>query len=57
MIKRFAANNLVLNVDKMNIMQLITENSSHSTLHIGVKEKYTEETVHTKFLDIKMITT
>jgi hypothetical protein len=54
MIKWFAANNLVLNVHKMNIMQFITKNSSHSTLHIGIKETYTEETVHTKFLDIKI---
>jgi len=54
MIKWFAANNLVINVDKMNIMQFITKNSSHSTLHIGIKEKYTEDTVHTKFLGIKI---
>ena len=37
MIKWFAANNLVINVDTMNIMQFITKNSSHSTLHIGIK--------------------
>jgi hypothetical protein len=43
MIKWFAANNLVLNLDKMNIMKFITKNSSHSTLHIGYKEKYIEE--------------
>jgi predicted metal-dependent hydrolase len=54
MIKLFDGNNLVLNVDKMNIMQFITKNSLHSTLHIGINEKYTEETVHTKFLDIKI---
>ena len=49
-IKWFAANNLVINLDKMNIMKFITKNSSHSTLHIGYKEKYVEETVHTEFL-------
>ena len=36
MIKWFAANNLVLN--KYN--EFITKNSSHSTLHVGYKEKY-----------------
>jgi hypothetical protein len=35
-------------------MQFITKNSSHSTLHTGIKEKYAEETVHAKFLDIKI---
>jgi len=52
MIKWFAANNLVLNLDKMNmsIMKFITNNSSHSTLHFGYKEKYIEEAVNTKFL-------
>jgi len=34
----------------MNIMKFITNNSSHSTLHIGYKEKYIEETNNTKFL-------
>jgi len=46
MIKWFAANNL----DKMNIMKFITKNSSHSTLHIGYKVKYTVETVSTTFV-------
>jgi hypothetical protein len=31
-------------------MQSITNNSSHSTLHIDSKEKYIEETNNTKFL-------
>jgi len=31
-------------------MKFITMNSSHSTLHIGYKEKYIEETSNTKFL-------
>jgi len=48
MIKWFATNNLVLNVHKMNIMKQITKNSSHSTLHIGYKEKYVEGTVNNK---------
>ena len=35
MIKGFAAIILVLNLDKTNIMKFITNNSLHSTLHIG----------------------
>jgi len=31
-------------------MKFITKNSSHSTLHIGYKEKYIEKTTNTKFL-------
>ena len=42
MIKWFAANKLVPNLDKTNIMKYITKISSHYTLHIGYKEKYTE---------------
>ena len=53
MIKWFAANNLVLNLDKTNIMKLITK----STLHIGYKEKYVGETVNTKSVGLKLITT
>ena len=35
MFKWFAANNLVLNLDKMSIMKFIRKNSSYSALHIG----------------------
>jgi len=38
MIKWFADYNLVLNLDKTNIMKFITKNSSHSTLHISLKK-------------------
>jgi hypothetical protein len=31
-------------------MKFITENSSHSKLQIGYKQKYIEETNNTKFL-------
>ena len=51
--KWIAANKLVLNLDKTNIMKFITKNSSHSTLHIGYKEKYIEEMVCTKFLGLE----
>jgi hypothetical protein len=50
MIKCFAAIKLVINLDKKIIMKFITENLSHSTLHIGHKEKYMEKAVHTEFL-------
>jgi hypothetical protein len=49
----FAANNLVLNLDKINIIKFITKNSSHCTLHIGYKEKYTEETMYKIFLALQ----
>jgi hypothetical protein len=39
-IKWFSANNLVLNLDKTNIIKFITKNSSYSTLHIGYNEKH-----------------
>jgi membrane-bound lytic murein transglycosylase MltF len=54
-IKWFAPNNLILNLDKTNIMKFITKkNSSHSTLQIGYKEKYIEETENTKFLGLQI---
>jgi hypothetical protein len=40
MIKPFAANKLLLNLDKTNIIKFIPNNLSHSTLHIGYNEKY-----------------
>ena len=52
MIKLFTTNNVVLTLDKMNIIKLKTKNSSHSTLCSGHKEKYTEDTVNTKFLGL-----
>ena len=49
----FAANNAVLNLDKMSIIKFITKNSLHSKLYTGFKEKYIEETVHTKLLGLQ----
>jgi len=46
MIKWFAANNLVLNLDKTNIIKFITKNSPHSTLHISYKENYVGDSEH-----------
>jgi hypothetical protein len=57
MIKWFAGNNLVTNLDTMNMMKLITKNSSQSTLHIGYKEKYTKRECIQNFLVHKLITT
>jgi len=54
MIKGFAANKLVLNTDKTNIMKFITKNSSHSILYTGYKEKQTEQTVNTKCLGLQI---
>jgi len=53
-IKWFAANNLVLNFDNMNIMKFITKKSSHSTLHIDYKESYIEETMNSEFLGLQI---
>ena len=56
-IKWFAAVNLILNLDKTNVMRFITKKSSHPSLHIGYKEKYLEETVKTKYLGLQNDTT
>jgi hypothetical protein len=50
MIEWYAANKLVLNLEKTNIMKFVTTNSPHSALTIGYKDKYIEETVNSKFL-------
>jgi len=54
MIKWFADNNLVLNLDKTNIMQFKTKNSAYSAIQFGYKEKDIEETVNTKFLGLQI---
>jgi hypothetical protein len=48
MIKRFAANKYFLRSEKRNIIDFTTKNSAHSTLRVGYKEKYVEETVNKK---------
>jgi len=53
-IKWFAANNLVVNLNKMYIMKFITQNSLHSTLHVGYNEEYKQETMNTKFLGLQI---
>jgi len=48
------ANKLILNLDKSNIRKFVTKNSSHSTLHIGYREKYIEDIVNTKCLGLQI---
>ena len=50
MIKWFAANKLVLNIDKANIRKSVTNSSTHSALCTG----YTEEMVNSKFLGLQI---
>ena len=38
----------------MNIMKCKRNNSAHSTLHTGYKEKYIEESVNTTFLGLQI---
>jgi hypothetical protein len=52
--KQLAANKLVPNLDKKNVMKFIMNNSPHSALHISYKVMYTEEMVDTKFLGLKI---
>ena len=54
MINWFAANNLVLNLDKANRMKFISKNLLHSTLYIDYKENYVEEAVNTKSLCLQI---
>jgi hypothetical protein len=54
MIKWVAANKLVLNLDKTNIMQSRTDSISHCMRHIDYKEKNIEETVNGKFLGLQI---
>jgi len=49
-----AADNLVINLDKINTITFTTKNSSHSTLYVGYKEKLIPETVYTKFLGLQI---
>jgi len=49
-----AADNLVVNLDKTNMMKFTTKNSSHSTLCVGYKEQLMQETVYTEFLCLQI---
>jgi hypothetical protein len=50
----WANDKLVLNLDKTNVIKFITNKSSQYDLNIGYDEKYIEESVNTKFLDLKI---
>jgi hypothetical protein len=52
MSKWFAANKLTLNLNKTNIIKFTTINLPWCPLSIGYNDKYTEESVHTKFLGL-----
>jgi hypothetical protein len=54
MVEWFAANKLVLNLEKTNIMKFVMNNSPHCALTIGYKDKYMEETVNTTFLGLHL---
>ena len=47
------ANNLVINLNKINIMKFLTHKPSHSALHIGHKERYKQETMNKTFLGLQ----
>jgi hypothetical protein len=52
-IKWFAANNLVPNLDETNIMKFISKNLSHATLYIGYRRVY-RRGVNTKYLGVQI---
>jgi hypothetical protein len=54
MIEGFAANKLVLNLEKTSIIKFVTNNSPHCALTIGYEDKYIEETVNTQFLSLHL---
>jgi hypothetical protein len=54
MIEWFAANKLILNLEKTNIMKFVTKNMPHCPLTIAYKDKYIGEVVSTKFLGIHL---
>jgi hypothetical protein len=53
-IEWLAANKLVLNLEKINIMKFATSNSPHCELTIVYKDKYIQEIVNSKFLGIHL---
>jgi hypothetical protein len=54
MSKCFTANRLALNLDKTNIIQVITNKSPQNVLNIGYNGKYIEESVNMKFLGFQV---
>jgi len=56
MSNRFVACSLILNLDKTNIIEFVTNNSPQSAFVIVCKENYMEETVNKKFLALQIVT-
>jgi hypothetical protein len=54
MIEWFAANKLILNLDKTNVMKFVPKNMPLCLLTISYKDKYVEEVVSTQFLGIHL---
>ena len=54
MIEWFAANKLLLNVEKTSIMKSVMNSSLHCALTVGYKDKYVKETVNTDFLGLQL---
>jgi hypothetical protein len=54
MIEWFAGNELILNLEKTNVMKFVTKNLSHCTLTIGYQDRYIEEVVNTTFLGVHL---
>jgi hypothetical protein len=54
MIEWFAANKLVLNLKKTNVMKSVTKNLPYCALTIGYKGKYIEVIVNATFLGIHL---
>jgi hypothetical protein len=54
MSKWFTSNKFILNIDKTNIIKFVTDESSQCHLKIDYDEKYTEESINTKFLGLQI---
>jgi hypothetical protein len=54
MIKWFEANQLVLNMDKTNMLKFKTSNVPHQPLTTGYKQKYVKELTGIKFLGVRI---
>jgi len=53
-IKHFASNKLIIKLDKINIMEFLAPNPSHSTARIGYEEEYEQETLIQNFVALRI---
>jgi len=51
---KWLTGNSVTNLDDTKVVKFIIQNSSHSTVHIGYKEKYIEEIINAQFLGLQV---